>query len=304
MIIGTYPHMRRRDVIGLLGGAAASPLAAWPLVARAQEGGRVRRGNDSGGTQVLDDPFMVYMNNKGYNPIVLPKSGVSPPMVMILESDHYSDMRELTELLTSRKLSTEGLVANYEPAAGFEKDLANNKSGKVSVTLFDRLLSGIGLSGDATIKAHANQGGQTKYQFQEVYVKNTFPGVIRERIGNLESDVFDDADLKEDRVYIAYQYVYAKKLIIGNGNNMAAGFGGKGKVGGAADIEVSASGDSVRIDVAKYNGNEPLAFGFKAGRLTRRTGKYHFEWLMPPGKNLNAKRDEPIVFKNRVFQPA
>jgi hypothetical protein len=260
-------------------------------------------GNVSG-NQDLEDPFMLYMNSKGYMPIILPKGGVTPPVVMTLQDGHYTDTRELAELLAARKLSTEGLNAGFQPAAGFEKELANNQSGKVSVGLFGSILSKLGLGGDPTIKAHADHGDKTKFQFQDVYVKGTLPGVIRDRIRDLQPEDFDEADLKNGKVYVAYQYVYAKKLIVGTGNNMAAGFEAKAQIEGTANIELSASGNSVRIDVTAYNGNEPLAFGFKAGQLTRPGGKYHFDWNMPKGVNLRFGREEPLVFKNTVFKPA
>ena len=251
-----------------------------------------------------NDPFMRFMNGKGYMPIVHPKSGVSPPVVLTLKGDQYFDTREIVELLTSRKLSTDGLVVDYQAAADFEKDLSNNQSGKVSIGFLGNILSKLGIGGDPKVAAHANHGDQTKYCFQGVSIKSVSPGLIRDRIHDLKPDDFDSDDLRNGNVYIAYQYVYAKKLIVGTGDNLAAGFDASVDIHNAAKIEVSAGGDRVRIDMASFNGEEPVAFGFKAGQLSLKDGKYHFEWLMPPGVGLVAEADRSIVIKNAVFGPA
>ena len=48
--------MRRRDFLGVLGGAAAVPAMLWPLAARSQQAERVRRiGVLTGGT-LTDNP--------------------------------------------------------------------------------------------------------------------------------------------------------------------------------------------------------------------------------------------------------
>ena len=250
------------------------------------------------------DPFVIYMNGKGYMPIILPKGGVAPPMLLSLNEGRYSDTRELIELLASRNLQVDGLASDFKPAADFGKELTNNQKGKVKVGFLDGILSKLGLGADPTIEAHAGHGDQTKYQFQEVSVKKTLPGLIRDRIKNLQPDDFDETDLNKGRVYVAYEYVYAKKLVIGKGNNVAAGFEAKAEIKKVANIEVSAGADGVRVDITAYNGNQPLAIGFRAGQLTRANGSYHFDWNMPVGKGLVAGEPKPLVIKNWILEPA
>ena len=60
--------MRRREFIGLLGGAAAT----WPLAARAQQAGRIPRigylspGSACGGFQSRDEAFRQALRDLGY----------------------------------------------------------------------------------------------------------------------------------------------------------------------------------------------------------------------------------------------
>ena len=128
--------MRRREFIGLLGGAAAT----WPLTARAQQAGRIPRigylspGSASGGFQSRDEAFRQALRDLGY---------VESSTIAIQYRFAEGRFDRLTDLAAELvRLNVDVIVAVVTQASLAAKD-ATNSIPIVMVAVSDPVSSGL-----------------------------------------------------------------------------------------------------------------------------------------------------------------
>ena len=254
----------------------------------------------------LGDRMVEFLNHRGYQPITMPRGGVMPPTLYKSRGAGYQLTGDLAARLSGHPEAIASLKSTPQPVMNLSKDLDAEAGGELSLTLFQKLMARLGLAGSVGAKANLNIGNDVQFKFEDVTSRFVAPDTILAAVAKLPSTAF--GDLQADPVYIAYEYLYARRasMAVGKSHDGSAevsfdgGDLGSAKAGGHSK---STAGEKGNFD---GGGNaQAVAFAFAIGRLTYRDGGYAFDWKTKAGANLAPAAGRPgrkVYLPNRIVE--
>jgi hypothetical protein len=213
----------------------------------------------------LSDRFIRYLNDRGYQPILVPRGGIVPPMVCLLDSERgrYEFRNKLANLLTR---PAPGLDFTEAPAPEFNQAKISKSGGQVSIGF----LQSIGkVFGAPKLDVSAEADRNNTFNFQDVIVRSVLTGPIESALqsGVKPEKLGDNDDFAAGRVHIAYDFLYARKIEMSRGTS-AKGEGAASADGGpAATFKIGVHAAGTDVDNTKYD-NEPAAFAFRVAQVS------------------------------------
>jgi hypothetical protein len=224
----------------------------------------------------MADALVSLLNGYGYQPVFLPRTGVVPPELYNFDDhrlirrgplDRYFAGPIVFPTMTGRLGDLEGKVTsgkNLDAAVGFLKNA----------------LSALGIG--SLPKADLSFAGSRSFVF--TFSDVTFQSVDPADLDRVLQDVklplaVPDAYVEKGALHVAYEYAYARTLVMRRDDgqafaaNLSGGVGDWVDVGAKAKVEVSRNSEIAFTSAA----GEVAAFAYKAGRLVKAGDRWIFE---------------------------
>jgi hypothetical protein len=217
----------------------------------------------------MADALVRELNRLGYQPVFLPQTGVEPP-----ELYNYSRQNQ--------RLVRRGPLGEYLPRAGAlpttEGDLADitykytsEKKLDAAVSFLESALRCIGI--DAVPKIDLGFAGSKDFSFAftGVTYRRLDPAKLDQVIRDMGTAGIPQSIVDAGLLHVAYEYAYARELLMSRGDRKAFSHDIAGKVGAYLDIGVkgSVSVASQSTIAFKSTSDQRAAFAYKAARLAQ-----------------------------------
>lgn len=224
----------------------------------------------------MPDALVTLLNNVGYMPVFLPRAGLVPP-------DLY-DLGQHNKLIYLGPLSAilPNTVKLPTPSRNALPDIhhqeTSKKSLKAAASFLEHALKCIGVV--TPVKLDLSFAGATElsFSFSEVSYAAIPPTKLLSVIQEIDATGIPQNNINSGRLHIAYDYAYARKLLLRRCDHSSFKYDVRGiKVGSFIDI---GTGGKVEAEDAttiafKSNGHS-IAFAYKAGQLVRHRGQWQF----------------------------
>ncbi|MDQ6684009.1 MAG: hypothetical protein M3Z16_02675 [Pseudomonadota bacterium] len=256
----------------------------------------------------LNDQLIAFLNSKGYQPILLPKGGVQPPTVYILDKSRqrYEMHRSFNSLLPP---GVAPLAAALESAPSFDKLQASKQHGEVSVSFMRGLLEKFGIGGAPRIDALAKADADASFTFGKVRSRHIAIGTLEDAMaqqpGAFAKSVaqkFSPDDLDSGLIHVGYEYLYSNAIEMHQGGSVTGELAMSASAGDQAEIKVGAGAHREDGEGVRYAGREPVAFAFRVAQLQRVDGAFRLRGWQSEGAGMNATDAERELYVYRTGQ--
>ncbi|MEJ8811904.1 hypothetical protein WKW77_12565 [Variovorax ureilyticus] len=226
----------------------------------------------------MADALVKALNRLGYQPVFLPRSGVKPPEVYHYLRDDARLVRigELVNFLPAAAglAPTEGKLGdiNYSYTSGKKVDAA--------VSFLEQALKCIGIDAVPKIDLGFTGAKEFSFAFTDVHYLSVDPARLLSLIKDFSTDGIPHEYVEDGRLHLAYEYAYARELVMARGDRQAFDHDISGKVGAYFDVGTKGSVSVASATTISFkNANDTsVAFAYKAGQLMREKGK----WVLYP----------------------
>lgn len=247
----------------------------------------------------MADALVKALNKLGYQPVFLPRTGVKPPEVY-----HY--------LRDGARLVRIGELLNFLPAAGkleptegqlgdINYSYTSGKKLDAAVSFLEQALKCIGIDAVPKIDLGFTGAKEFSFAFTDVHYLSVDPARLYPLIKDLSTKGMPEEYVREGRLHLAYEYAYARELVMARGDRKAFDNDIRGQVGAYFDVGAkgSVSVASATTISFKNAGNTAVAFAYKAGQLMQENGSWVF---YPEEVNRNGlvEEREPYVPQRAV----
>jgi hypothetical protein len=237
----------------------------------------------------MADALVSLLNRFGYQPIFLPRPGVVPPDVYTLERAQPGGKTRLVRRGALARY-VRGLPALSPRSGGFpdiEHVQTSGKKGSAAASFLERALRCIGI--ESAPKLDLSFAGQTEMRFSlsEVTLQSVDPADLDAPLQGFKPEGISTEAIEEGWVHIAYEYAYAKRLVLERADKRELTAGVAGNLSHYIDLGLKGqftTEGSTRI-VFESSGTERAAFAYKAGYLQRAGSKWFFH---PESVNLRS----------------
>jgi hypothetical protein len=227
-------------------------------------------------TGCRNDALVQLLNSIGYQPILLPRTGLKPPELYVYDGE---------------KLVRHGPLAKYLPAevpappvqqgqlSSIEHHQTSNKSSSLAASFLGDALKCIGISSAPKLDLSFANSRNITFSFESVTYQAIDPADIDQELGKLITGAIPEEYIANGYLHIAYEYAFAASLTMKVGGNGGFSWDAKAiQIGTYIDLgaqgKVSLSGEDT-VTFSTNNGSN-AAFAFKVGRLERRGRKWFF----------------------------
>jgi len=230
--------------------------------------------HDLGGD--MADELVKLLNSIGYQPVFLQKTGVKPP-------DLYQ--------FVDKRLIRRGPLQDYnqefgklEKSRGTLPNIQHRESSKknldAAVDFLHNALAALGITAIPKLSLSFVGDAELVFTFSEVSYVAVDPTKIDTILQELQVPLaIPDNYVSEGLLHIAYEYAYARRLLMSRADGREFKTDVSGKVGDFIDVgaEGEIDTDGATVMAFKSKRSEAAAFAFKAGKLERSDGRWTFQ---------------------------
>ena len=229
----------------------------------------------------MADKLVRKLNELGYQPVFLPRSGVLPAELWYYKRGGDGSDSKLVRL---------GPLARMCPAAAtlevkegqlgdIEAQYTSEKKLGAAVSFLKDALKCIGISDAPKIDLGFTGATDFSFSFTGVRYRAVEPVDLFPIVHGLQTDGFPREYVEDGLLHIVYEYAYASELVLSRGDRQSFKADISAKVGTYFDLggkgTVSMSGESAIL--FKGEAGTQAAFAYKAGRLLREKGRWTFQ---------------------------
>ncbi len=227
-------------------------------------------------TGCRNDALVKLLNSIGYQPLLLPRSGLTPPDVYM-----YRD----------QKLSLRGPLSDYlvdgvtipAPSTGelgsIEHRETDRKKGSLIGSFLGDALKCIGITSAPKLDLSFLGGTDITFSFDNVTYQSILPAKIDKLMKSVDFDAIPREDIAAGYLHLAYEYAYAGQLSMHAASGSVFNIDAKAIQAGTY-IDLGTQGTVTRQSdtTITFKGREGVygAFACKIGRLEKRAKKWFF----------------------------
>jgi len=227
-------------------------------------------------TGCRNDALVKLLNEIGYQPVLFPRSGLTPPEVYVYKN---------------QKLIRRGPLVDYLPAGAIIPDLqrgrldsiqhreTDKKSLGVAASFLGDALKCIGITSAPKLDLSFAKGREITFSFDDV----TYVALDGSKIDHLLSDLRTGAippeDIKGGYLHIAYDYAFAGSLSMRAADDGSSSFDAKAiQIGTYIDLGMQGKVEATDETTVSFTSKDgaAAAFACKIGRLEKRGRNWVF----------------------------
>jgi hypothetical protein len=252
----------------------------------------------------MADALVTLLNRAGYQPVFLPRTGLTPPEL-------YNYGKETGKARLIRR----GPLADYLPEpVDFEvirsslPDISHahtsSKDLSASVSFLSRCLACLGITAVPSLDLSFAGTNQLVFAFKGVWSLRVEPSALDHMLRSLDLGAIPEEYVERGFLHVAYDYAFTPSLVVQREDRRAFSAGVDGDIGQfiqlGADAKVAVE-DRSTISFNVANAHVP-AFAYKSGRLVHDT-----RWRFYPEETYRSGTEEssrPFVMRRGVVLDA
>jgi hypothetical protein len=225
----------------------------------------------------MADALVKVLNKLGYQPVFLPRSGVSPPELYVY---------------ANKRLTRRGPLADYLPTevnlpkpirgrlADIEHKHTSAKRQQEAISFLGQALRCIGIDSPPKLELSFVGGNDFSFAFTDVSFEALNPSTLDTKVfARLNTGAIPEEQIETGKLHIVYEYAYAKTILMRRADSMA--FKNQVTLANIHDfLNLGTSGEAkVENETTisfRNTAGRPAAFAYKAGQIKRRDGSWEF----------------------------
>jgi hypothetical protein len=249
----------------------------------------------------MADELVKLLNSVGYQPIFLQRTGVKPP-----ELYHFVEKRlvrrgplEDYNAEFGKLKQTRGTLPNIQHRQSSEKEL------KASVDFLRNALAALGITAIPKLSLTFAGKADLAFTFSEVSYTAVDPTKIDAVLQGLRVPLaIPDEYVTSGRLHIAYEYAYARRLLMSRADGKEFEADVSGKIGDFIDLGLQGEVDTDGATVVtfKSKSSQAAAFAFKAGQLERSNGRWTFQPEVVKRRAAAGAAQRPLLARGIVLR--
>ena len=245
-------------------------------------------------TGCRNDALVTLLNAEGYQPLILPRSGLVAPWVYTYKQRKLVPQGPLSDFLPA---GTPGPPRNSGKLDDIEHHETDNKNTSAAGSFLGDTLKCIGITSAPKLDLSFAEGHDIAFSFEEV----TYDGLDVSKVKQLMALVDFSTYAKEEQayLYIAYEFAFAGKLMMRSSSSFISSVTGKAiQIGTYFDLGAQGQAkmeSETKISFAGTNG-VTAAFACKIGRLEKRGKRWFFFATEDGGEAFLADEGKPKPF--------
>jgi hypothetical protein len=227
-------------------------------------------------TGCRNDALVKLLNSVGYQPILLPRTGLKPPELYVYDNDKLLRRGPLAKYLPK---DTEMPAIQGGRLSSIEHHQTSTKSLAVAAGFLGDALKCIGITSAPKLDLSFANSRDITFGFDHVTYQAVDPADIDQLIGKLITDAIPHEVIASGYLHVVYEYAFADSLSMKVGGNAGVSWNAKAiQVGSYIDVGAEGKVAVTGEDTITFTSENDLdaAFAFKIGRLERRGKKWYF----------------------------
>lgn len=224
----------------------------------------------------MTDQLVKLLNQFGYQPVFLPKTGIMPPELYSFADHKLIRLGALSAYFPK--------PVTFQPKNGklgdIEGKVTSGKSGNAAIGFLQNALAVLGLGSLPKIDLSFAGTDEFSFAFTNVTYQAVDPSVLGPMLQPLTMDLsIPDEYVEADAMHIAYEYAYATGLTMSRADHREFSANVSGGIGQYVDLGVGGKTEVTGNSVVAFSGSDSnvAAFAYKAGRLHKRGNRWTFE---------------------------